>query len=145
MPLPSGTKLCRVARCPREPGPRGYCEPHSARTCQCGAKKTPTAARCWDCRIEQQVTRRCKCGERVSSSQSKTCAACRVASPTKIDKARLDYMRAWRKQHPKGPPCVVCGERLSQKSTAKKIDPMCMTCRADTGQLAAGLRATETA
>lgn len=109
--------------------------------CKCGKPKTYDAKRCFDCHNEAKVTRRCACGERVSSSQSTTCAACRANAVTKMSRARLDYMRVWRKMNPKGPPCSVCGEKLSvPRKPGLTSPPLCMGCRASTGQLAAGLR-----
>lgn len=62
--------------------------------------------------------------------------------PTKISKHRLDQLRVWKKQHPRGPPCSRpgCENRLMQKSQGKS-PPLCMECRASTGQLARGLAA----
>lgn len=108
--------------------------------CACGKPKHVTSQKCRSCRNEERATLRCECGARVSSTQSRTCLPCRMKAPTKIPKKRLDYMREWRKLNPKGPPCSRCGERLSQRSRARTIPPLCMTCRAETGQLSRGLR-----
>jgi hypothetical protein len=134
----SGLKASLCVRCHRA---KAAARREKKERCMCGKPKTYDARRCFDCHTEAKVTRRCACGERVSSSQSTTCAACRTNAITKISKARLDYMRAWRKTHPKGPPCSVCGEKLSlRRKPGLKSPPLCMGCRAATGQLAAGLR-----